>query len=457
MDNRSDRAGNRGGTIALITHRSRWRSCWFGICMTIVLFSLAGCGSKKDGTEADAEEVAEKFWHGYEESEKENAVGKKYSNDSNSYQMELNEEKTETVLVQRNLDGSSPQKFPEEEVVEILSVTNQELYYKKWEEITADTVLWRVPIQKTQEGDVLLWKERKGLAQSERDDFCLVPDSCVIYEDDNLIHKLELSTDETAPLCEEMHWTRPDIVMGRTRETVCIDGNVFIQDGGNLYCLDTAQEKAWQIYGDNRAPNLKEGFYECYNSVVTSGDSLYFTQDFKSVWQYRLGEEQAVCAVSQEQLLESLQKLESQNDASYQDYSITGLELYQNELYLAIRERGKDGVGVHWCLFHSSIDDFQALQHDRAVTEYLENGWRKRAVSEAMVSVEDGLDETVSWEAALYLYPPMETVGIREGKLLLRSVRLVSPAISAVHYEISAAYDLKTKNVLERPDIIKVY
>ena len=166
MDNRSDRAGNRGGTIALITHRSRWRSCWFGICMTIVLFSLAGCGSKKDGTEADAEEVAEKFWHGYEESEKENAVGKKYSNDSNSYQMELNEEKTETVLVQRNLDGSSPQKFPEEEVVEILSVTNQELYYKKWEEITADTVLWRVPIQKTQEGDVLLI--RFGTGNSEK-------------------------------------------------------------------------------------------------------------------------------------------------------------------------------------------------------------------------------------------------------------------------------------------------
>lgn len=457
MDLRSGRAGDRDFDIIQrgehLVRRHR-RCC--AVCIFVFLLSVAGCGLKKDGVDTAQKEAAEKFWHDYEESEKEVAVGKKYSNDSNSYQIEYNEE-METVLVQRNLDGSSPQKFPEEEVVEILSVTNQELYYLKWEEVTTDTVLWRVPIQKKQEGDVLLWKERKGLAKSDLDCFCLASDSCVIYEDDNLIRKLELPSGETAPLCEEMHWTRPEMVMGRDRETICIDGNVFIQDGANLYCLDTAQEKAWQIYGDNREPNLKEGFYECYNSVVTSGNSLYFTQDFVSVWQYRLGEEQAVCAVSREQIRESLQKPELQKYASYQDYSITGLERYQDELYLAVRERGKDGAGVHWCLFHSSVDDFQALQHDRAVTEYLENGWRKRAVSEAMVSVEDGVDETEDWAKVFYLHPPMGMAGVQDGKILLNSVRLVSPAISMVHYEISAAYDLKTQRVIERPDIIKVY
>lgn len=46
-------------------------------------------------------------------------------------------------------------------------------------------------------------------------------------------------------------------------------------------------------------------------------------------------------------------------------------------------------------------------------------------------------------------------VGIRDGKILLRSRRLTSPAMSLVYYEGSAAYDLETQSVLERPDIIK--
>lgn len=71
--------------------------------------------------------------------------------------------------------------------------------------------------------------------------------------------------------------------------------------------------------------------------------------------------------------------------------------------------------------------------------------------------MEDEWDETAALGKALYLYPPMEMTGIREGKILLRSTRLTSPVVSMIHYEVSAAYDLKTKRVLERPDIIKVY
>lgn len=458
MDVRSARTGIRDDYIVQRRkHLTRWISYWFGVCMIMVLLSLAGCGSKKDGTDVAVVDVAEKFWKVYEESEQDEIVGKKFFNDSNSYCMEYNEEKTETVLVQRKIDGTSPQRYPEEEVLDILCVTNQELYYKKWEDITSDTVLWRVPIQKTQAGDVLHWKEREALATSDLDNFCLVSDSCVIFEDDNLIHKLELPTGKTVPLCEELDWTRPEIVYGRGGETICMEGYAFIRDGGNLYCLDPVQEEVCQIYWGQRDLRLKEGYYECNNSIVSSGDRIYFTHDFETVWQYQLGEEQAVCAVSREQFLELLQRPELQDYASYRNFSITGMELYQNQLYLTVQDREKEEMGIHWCLLHSSVDDFQELQHDSTVTEYLEEGWRKRAVSEEMVSTEGGWVDTEVWEQALYLYQPIGMDGIRDGKILFYSRRLTSPAMSMVHYEGSAAYDIKTRKILERPGIIKVY
>ena len=139
----------------------------------------------------------------------------------------------------------------------------------------------------------------------------------------------------------------------------------------------------------------------------------------------------------------------------FQKYYISELFLSQEKIYFwLVDEYGHDyGTAGSRCVLSAPLSDLSQLQNESALTDYL-NEWEKEA--ESADKIADGLEfSSVLDTQEIYVYSPYGIEGIIEDKLILESFRVTPVEMSAVHMTYSAAYDIASKQVIERPGIKK--
>lgn len=431
-------------------HQNQWKRIWMGMLAIVLLFSVPGCHQQRKNRQNNqqvSDEVSDEFWQqAQEEIEEKTEV---FSNGDNSYCITTRVEGEEMVyvLTQQRADGTLVQNHVIDQLESLIQVSDSYVYYTTWESAAGFRLFWRVPIQKTESGDRLIWEKNEVLLRDIEVSY--VTDSYVIYEKVEGIYKLDLRNKAKLPVTVGDRQLGGSVVHGRERKTVVLDGKLFVLDGNSMYSLEPDSAAVKQIYTGAGWQN-EDIFYE--NAYLVSDDnSIYFTCDNETIWQYRQGEEQAVCAITQEDFSEKLKEFGLKKEKDFQNYCISGIILYQERIYLLLRGENTGLYNVDdrgMCLLSTPISDLSKLGNESALTEYL-NTWESGAESADTVS-----DDAVL--QAMYVYKPNRIAGIVDGKLVLESVRLSARFVSSIHSEYCAAYDIASHQVLERSGIRKV-
>ena len=230
----------------------------------------------------------------------------------------------------------------------------------------------------------------------------------------------------------------------RENEPINLDGNLFVLDESSMYRLESDSTAVKQIYTGVNWKDEDIFYQDAY--MVSDGNSICFTCDNETIWQYRPGEEQAVCAITNEDFLEKLQEFGLKKGKEFQKYCISELIHYQERIYFLLRDAKGDPIDGKMCLLSAPVSDLSKIQNESALTDYL-NAWETGADSEVTVSNDVVMQ-------AMYVYKPDRIAGIVDDRLILESIRMSDSSL--VHREYCVAYDIASNQVLERSGIRKV-
>ncbi|MDE6568100.1 MAG: hypothetical protein K2K70_10275 [Lachnospiraceae bacterium] len=428
--------------------QKKWRHLWAAFLVIALLVSMTGCqwrGRKGQNVQSAPDD----FWQRVQKEMEENTVV--FSNDNNSYCITTGED-GEEVLSQRQMDGTLIQNHSVDQLESLLHVSNTCLYYATWESGPGFRVFWRVPIQKINNGDQLLWEKEEALLQ----DFLEIPyitDSYVIYESQDGIYKLNLQNGEKIPMMVEKRQLRGDVMSCRgykDQGTIILDGKLFVLEGGNLYSLEPDSGTVKQIYTGEKWKD-EETFYR-NTGMVSSGESVYFTCDNETIWQYHKGEEQAVCVISEEDFSKKLKEFGFTKKKRFQEYCITEIFLYQDRVYFWVKEydeKLEKATAAEIAVLSAPASDLSQVRNESVVSDYLQQ-WKKEGTSADAVSNDVVLQE-------MYMYKPDQIEGVVDDKIILSEIRLSPHGRSKVDRMYFAAYDPELDQILERSDIRKVY
>lgn len=428
--------------------RNKWKYLWTVFLVISLLVSMTGC-QWRGGKGQNVHPATDDFWQRVQKEIEENTVV--LSNDDNSYCITTGED-GEEVLTQQQMDGTLIQNYSVNQLEDLLQVSNAWLYYSTWESGAGFRVFWRVPIQKTGNGDQLLWEKREALLQ----DILEIPyitDSYVIYEAMDGIYKLDLQNGEKIPVMVEERQLSGEVMSCRgyrDQGTIILDGKLFVLEGGNLYSLEPDSGIVKQIYTGEKWKD--EDTYYRNTGMVSTGDSVYFTCDNETIWQYCKGEEQAVCVISEEDFSKKLKEFGLKKKNRFQEYCITEIFLYQDRVYFWIKEydeKQERPADAEIAFLSAPISDLSQLRNESVVTDYL-HYWKTEGTSANTI-----LYDVVAQE--MYVYKPDQIEGSVGDKVILSGVRLWGPGTSRVDREYFAAYDPASNQILEQSDIRKVY
>lgn len=427
-------------------HRNQWKCICAGMLALIFVLFVTRCyWQRKNGqNNSQVHQASDEFWqHVQEEIEEQSEV---FSNQDNAYCITPQAEGEEmiNVLTQQKPDGTLVQNHVVNQLESLMQVTNAYVYYTTWESVAGFRVFWCVPIEKTESGDQLIWESKEALLQNIRD-ISYITDSYVIYEADEGIYKLDLQKKEKLPVTVDNRQLSGSVVHCRDRKTVDLDGKLFVLGGSNMYSLEPGSASVKQIYTGASWKDEDIFYKDAY--LVSDGNSICFTCDNETIWQNRQGEEQAVCAITQENFLEKLEKFGLKQGKEFQKYCISELIFYQERIYFLLRDANADPGDGKMCLLSAPISDLSKIQNESALTDYL-NAWATGANSADTVSNDVVMQ-------AMYVYKPDRIAGIVDDKLILESMRK-SAASGMVYREYCVAYDIASNQVLERSGIRKV-
>lgn len=417
---------------------------WRGILALSVLLIMTGCQKKTE----DYDILPDSFWQ--QAQEEMEGKAEVFSNQDASYYVSLQEggEEDVRVLVQQRPDGTLVQNHEVNQLENIVQVTDAYLYYVTWESEIGQTVFWRVPIQKTESGDLLVWEKKEVLLQDILH-IAYITDAYVIYEMQDGIYKLDLQNGEKIPLKAEDQYLDGTVVRDRNRKTIFLNGRLFILSGTALYCLEPDQAISRQVYTGAKWKDESIFYQDSY--MVSFDGGVCFSCDNETVWLYRDGEEQAECIATRDTFFEALQKAGLKKKKKYEDYCITEMIFHQERIYFLLKEGSDMLQGADegdFCLFSVPISDPSSLQNESAVTEYW-SAWETASVSADSIS-----DDVVG--QAVYVYKPVRIAGIVDHKIILQGRRLLYRAVSLIDNVYCAAYDMTSNQMLEREDIRKV-
>lgn len=428
--------------------RKKWRHLWAGFLVIALLVSMTGC-QWRAGKGQNVQPATDDFWQRVQKEIEENTVV--FSNDNNSYCITTGED-GEEVLTQQQIDGTLIQNHSVDQLESLLHVSNTCLYYATWESGPGFRVFWRVPIQKTNNGDQLLWEKEEALLQ----DFLEIPyitDSYVIYDSQDGIYKLDLQNGEKLPVMVENRQLSGEVMSCRgyrDQGTVILDGKLFVLEGGSLYSFEPDSGTVKQIYTGEKWKD-EDTFYRD-TGMVSCDDSVYFTCDNETIWQYCKGEEQAVCVISEKDFSKKLKEFGLKKKKRFHEYCITEIFLHQDRIYFWIKEydEKQDNLRDAEIGFLSApVSDLSQLRNESVVTDYL-HYWKTEGTSADAVP-----NNVVTQE--MYLYKPDRIEGVVDDKIIFSEIRLSPHGRSYVDRMYFAAYDPELDQILERSDIRKVY
>lgn len=418
---------------------------WTTILVIALFASMTGCHWRA-GKEQNVHQAPDRFWKHVQMEMNENTVV--FSNDDNSYCI-TRQEDGDALLTQQQADGTLIQNHKVNQLESVIQASNAFVYYTTWESEAGFPVFWRVPIQKAENGDQLLWEKKEPLLQ-DYIDISYITDSYAIYEAMNGINKLNLQNGEKTPVMVEDRHLRGSVIGCREQGSVILDGKLFVLEGGSLYSLEPDSAAVQQIYTGEIWKD-EDTFYRDAG-MVSDEDSIYFTCDNEAVWQYHKGEEQADCVTTEKDFSKKLKKLGLTKKKAFQEYCITEIFLYQERIYFWLKEEKEKQIrstDAEMCLLSAPVSNLSQLRNESAVTNYLYS-WESEATSVDTIS-----DDIAGQE--MYLFKPNRMEGVVEDKVILSGIRHLGHGISRVDQEYFAAYDPVSNQILELSDIRKVY
>lgn len=415
------------------------------ILVMALLVSMTGC-QWRARYEQNIQYADEDFWQRVQKEMEENTVV--FSNDDNSYCITTGEDEEE-VLTQQQMDGTLIQNHSVNQLESVIQVSNVCLYYTTWESEAGFRIFWRVPIQKTGNGDQLLWEKKEALLQDILE-ISYITDSYVIYETQDGIYKLDLKNRERLPVILDNRQLGGTVVHCRKQDSIILDGKLFVLEGSSLYSLEPDSGTVMQIYTGEK---WKDDFtlYR-HTGMVSFDDSVYFTCDNETIWQYCKGEEQAVCVISEEDFSKKLKNFGLKKKKRFQEYCITEIFLYQDRVYFWIKEydeKQERPTDAEIAFLSAPASDLSQLRNESVVTDYL-HYWKTEGTSVDAIS-----DDVVNQE--MYMYKPDRIEGVVDDKIILSEIRLSQSGRSYVERMYFVAYDPELDQILEWSDIRKVY
>lgn len=432
-------------------HRNQRQRICLSMFVMVFLLSVTGCHHQNKSAQND-NEAPDEFWQQVQEEIEEKT--EVFSNGDNSYCITTQAERGEmlNVLTQQKPDGTLIENHKVEQLDTIMQVTDDYVYYTTWERDAGFGIFWRVPIQKTENGDQLLWEKEEALLK-DFIDISYITDSYVIYETDEGIYKLDLQKKEELPVTVEEEQLDGRVVRDWERKTVVLDGKLFVLDGGSMYSLEADSGTAKQIYAGvyRKGDHIDDYVHYENTSLISDDDSAYFCCDNETIWQYNPTEEQAVCVITKERFFDKLKEFGLKKGKEFQTYFISEMILYQEKVYFWLTDNGEavyGEAGGKMCLLSAPISDLSQIQNETVLTDYL-NAWETDA----------NLADTVSDDVVMqtmYVYRPHRIAGIVDDKLILASVRMNYSTASMLLGEYCVAYDVTSAQVLKRSGIKKV-
>lgn len=326
-----------------------------------------------------------------------------YANSSNSYEVSEGEYAGDDpeLLVQKKLDGTEVRTYGIKGLYELGRVTDQWIYYVVEREDDLDeencslAELWRVPVEKGNEGDHLLLEKKELLLSGYHMNSSLyVADDYIMYlveEDDEekrAVYRYDLQTKQSVPLMDGKKMEEAELVWGRqkTQGPMILQDQLFLAAEHNLYAIEPDSGRWKQIYQDE-----SQDISIIVREKDPQGQYFYFS-DNEQIYRYHAGAEKAELFLSRTVIREKLEELGLWGKKGrYEEGCICDIMAYRDYLYLDVSVSWKQrmrldetsneelqGKMLDWecsrtILLKISPEHPAELVHESAVADYFES------------------------------------------------------------------------------------
>lgn len=443
-----------------------------GFVLTVSLLCMTACQMKGNdgdssvgslstvsGTAVSADQMQEDFWAKVDE--KLGIVQRRFYHNEVAYFAEMQDDEDydgddRWTLIQQGLSGRGMTRHEIPELTAVWGIAGDWLYYtteKQTEEEDTEETLWRMPIGKTEKGEVLLpAKKEKLVTMSVLIDMyesIYVSDSCLVFEgempDDDFIrlYRYDLQTKKCEPLFKEREFAGCDLTFTSDHELAVFDGQLFIQTDKALYSLEPESGKMVRLI-DKKDEN--------YVFMEQCGDSMYITTDHRQIYRYDGRGKKPVCVVSKDIFRKKLEELQLWGEAgAYKDHEINGVYACEDRLYFSVTaDWSKKKAADQWSsmgfiLFYADIENIEELGFEDRLWDFEKTIWENNEKLTLELPDDFPLQDEV--------YGPSMTGGIVDGKMILLGAKVVPAYVSSVTFLPCMAYDLNTGEIMENPSV----
>lgn len=368
---------------------SKWVAAIFFMLLAASIFT--GCGAKGPAEVTDGGGVISGgVVSGSDIAERDVGIGhigqSYFENDDNWYDWQNGENEEYAALIQYHLDKKTKVREIKMEIDQVEWVTNDWLYYRTYEDGSlGNSILWRMPIQKTENGDRLLTGEKEKLLEGLDLWIDYATDSYLIlghYTDDSgqetEIYKYDLRTKKKKVLMKgkgdpgalelKGHYMDGQKVSAGQNYSFMIDGELIMESWDALYRLNPETEKVTAIFSKPK----KSG---CITYAFYQGE-FYFECD-NALYYYNRDTRKPECCISKKKMMETVGKLKS---AEIKDLRLYEMVLYKDKMYLPFEvqwkkkdpDTGKETIYERDELYYVKMGQSDTLHCEDKLIDYLD-------------------------------------------------------------------------------------
>lgn len=445
-----------------------------GLALCGILAGLTGCGSANTAevsvtsgaVSGSAVELPNTDKDVEMASADRDVAGNRYANSDNMYNVNSlwsdTDEEYYPILVQLKPDGSVVDKIEIEDLLDVLWVNDEWIYYTT-ETDEGKEELCRIPIEKADSGNKLKVEEKEKLFEVDGEiaDDLVVTNTSIFYDcsdgiaEDKLC-RYDLDSGESVVLLEDEDVDSLILFNGndeyhRELWPVMVGDNLIVrtQQGGvcdGLYTLNLESSELKNFYS-----GLSDSWLD---SIAQSGDNIFFVPDKKRQQIYRFDGQKTECVLKKGELVEKMSELDLSVEGKI---SIVEIFSYKDRLYFFVTlELESDPnrpymINEVSSLLSAPVDNVTQMRHEEKLTDYLRNE------TNFIFLYDDSQGKIEKWkstkkvqESTDFLTGPMDSTVILDRKIMLQG-RNYSSKLSGVAW-ISfdyAVYDLETGEITE--------
>lgn len=458
-----------------------------GLLTLGIVSGMAGCQTEKNGdagnvssisgTSVSAEVSQADFWdRAYEELRHTERTS---SHDDVVYSSEYNEENENDELtyslVQRGADGSERKRFNIPDFHSIWGISDDWLYYETGNEDYTEDTLWRVPIQKSGEGEELLLDRKEKLVSK----YVLFSGPVYLSDSSLIFEGLEDETDNWHKIYRyDLRTKKCETLVSGERRVGCAlvssDHNTMLEMFGDELFVETDETLCSVHTETGNVVQLMENKEDAFVSMTSCSGSLYLTTDHQQIYRYDGGGKEPVCVIGREVFQKKLESSAQGETVVYKDFCVKNIYACEDRLYFWVKKQTEDDI---WgTLFSASVENPTELKTEQWYSDYMNQNWKVYDAEEMKdddlnlefpeemeddeLNLEfpeemkdDELNLEFPKEIPQAVYGPCRIAGIVDGKMVFSGVQIVPLDVSSVSFLLCTAYDLKTGEFMENPKV----